>query len=120
MSNKNYKSINEVSELLKLKKHVIRYWDSRFEGISTRLGNRTRRFFSESNIKKLKDLKDTLYSNGKSYNSFDLAKKIITKKKSEENFTHKNKDNISKKSQSIKELKDISSNLKKILDSLNI
>ena len=128
MSNRNYKSINEVSELLKLKKHVIRYWDSRFEGISTRLGNRTRRFFSESNIKRLKDLKDTLYSNGKSYNSLDLAKRIITKKKTEENYieknddniTYRNKDYIPKENQSIKELKDISLNLKKILDLLKI
>ena len=43
MTNKTYKSISEVSELLKIKKHVIRYWDSNFEDISTRLGDKKRR-----------------------------------------------------------------------------
>ena len=120
MNNKDYKSINEVSELLDLKKHVIRYWDSRFDGISTRIGNRTRRFFSESNIQKLKDLKNTLYTNGKSHNSFDLANKLINKVKSEEDFIEINKHNSSKKNDSFKELNEISVNLKKILNSLNI
>ena len=46
MKNKYYKSISEVSEILKIKQHVIRYWDSQFDGISTRLGERKRRYFS--------------------------------------------------------------------------
>ena len=31
MNDKTYKSITEVSKLLKINKHVIRYWDSRFD-----------------------------------------------------------------------------------------
>ena len=34
MKDKKYKSISEVSELLKINKHVIRYWDTKFDGIS--------------------------------------------------------------------------------------
>ena len=46
MNNKHYKSITEVSEMLNINKHVIRYWDSKFEGISFRRGKNTRRFFN--------------------------------------------------------------------------
>ena len=55
MKDKKYKSITEVSELLKINKHVIRYWDTKFDGISTRLSDNKRRFFSSENIKKLQN-----------------------------------------------------------------
>ena len=57
MVHKNYQSISEVSELLKIKQHVIRYWDSQFEGVSTRLGQRKRRIFNPKNIKKFTNFK---------------------------------------------------------------
>ena len=56
MSEKKYKSISEVSEILDLKKHVIRYWDSKFDGLSVRLKANKQRFFNIDNIKKLKEL----------------------------------------------------------------
>ena len=34
---KKYKTIKEVSDLLNINQHVIRYWDSKFEGLSIRL-----------------------------------------------------------------------------------
>ena len=49
MIQKNYRSISEVSELLKIKQHVIRYWDSQFEGVSTRLGDSKRTIFNRKN-----------------------------------------------------------------------
>ena len=76
MNNKTYKSISEVSELLKIKKHVIRYWDSNFEGISTRLGNKKMRIFNLKNIQNLHELKNILYKDGKSCYSLELAKKF--------------------------------------------
>ena len=69
MVNKNYIPISEVSEILNIKQHVIRYWDSQFEGVSTRLGDRKRRFFSPKNIKKLQTLKKLLHTDGKSHYS---------------------------------------------------
>ena len=77
IKNKNYKSISEVSEILKVKQHVIRYWDSQFNGVSTRLGFRKRRFFNQKNIKKLQTLKKLLHTNGKSHHSLEMARKII-------------------------------------------
>ena len=78
MLNKNYIPISEVSEILKIKQHVIRYWDSQFEGVSTRLGYRKRRFFSPKNIKKLQTLKKLLHTEGKSHHSLEMARKIIS------------------------------------------
>ena len=69
IKNKNYKSISEVSEILKVKQYVIRYWDSQFNDISTRLGYGKRRFFNQKNIKKLQTLKKLLHTNGKSHHS---------------------------------------------------
>ena len=116
MSEKNYRNITEVSKLLKINKHVIRYWDSKFEGISTRLQNNKRRFFSLENINKLKELKNVLYENGKHNYSLDLAKKIVTKK----NRIHNNDENQKKneKIDNVKELQDISNNLKKLIKNI--
>ena len=99
MKNKNYKSISEVSTILKIKQHVIRYWDSKFEGVSTRLGDRKRRFFNVKNIKKLQTLKQLLHTDGKSHHSLALAKMMIDGNKIEKEFNLsttkiKNKDNI--------------------------
>ena len=116
MNNKIYKSINDVSDLLKIKKHVIRYWDSRFDGISTRLGERKRRFFSPENIKKLQTLKKMLHTNGKSHHSLEMAKKIIEKKIIKDDVTELT-DKISN-NLDINKLVKISKNLKILLKSL--
>ena len=116
MSDKKYKSIKEVSKLLNINMHVIRYWDSKFDNISTRLNQNNQRFFSNYNIKKLKELKLTLFNNGKHNYSLDLAKKIIDYKNKNKSFdSHKNFLSKSKKID-INSLKNISQNLKKILD----
>ena len=113
MNDKDYKSISEVSEQLKINQHVIRYWDSRFEGISTRLSKSKRRFFSADNIKKLIKLKNVLYHNGKHNYSLDLANKILNNKSSEDKG---NINNLSdKKRLNISELQKILNNLKNLL-----
>ena len=79
MNNRIYRSISEVSELLQLNKHVIRYWDSKFEGVSTRLNHKKRRYFNSQNIKKLQTLKKLLHTNGKSHYSLEMAKNILNR-----------------------------------------
>ena len=113
MSEKKYKSISEVSKILNLKKHVIRYWDSKFDGLSVRLNSNKQRFFNNENIRKLREIKNILYKNGKHHYSLDLANTIANKKntnlhegKKQESFLTKNY---------IYELKQISQNFKKIL-----
>ena len=88
MIEKQYKNIKEVSKLLNIKEHVIRYWDSidpktnklRINGLSTR--NRGGiRYFNKDNIIKLEQLKSVLFENGKHIYSLDLANKILSSKK---------------------------------------
>ena len=113
MKEKKYKSIAEVSDLLKINKHVIRYWDSKFDGISTRLSDNKRRFFNIENIKKLQELKNILYQNGRHNYSFDLAKKIVSDKYKKNDVTIVSK--IGKSKFSIIKLQEIANNLKELL-----
>ena len=80
MKDKKYKSISEVSQILNLKKHVIRYWDTKFDGLSVRLNSNKQRFFNNDNIGKLREIKNALYKNGKHNYSLDLANRIANKK----------------------------------------
>ena len=114
MINKKYKSIAEVSELLQINKHVIRYWDAKFDGISTRLSDNKRRFFNIENIKKLQELKNILYQNGRHNYSFDLAKKIVNDKSKKNEVSIINKTGEEKFN--IVELQEISNNLKELLE----
>ena len=83
MTDKIYKSISEVAELLNINKHVIRYWDSKFDGISSRINNKKQRFFNKDNIKKIEELKKILYQNdGKHNYSLQLASKLMDRKQS--------------------------------------
>ena len=81
---KKYLNISEVSKILQIEEHKIRYWDSidpktnklRIDGISTKSKAGTR-YFNKDNIRKLKKLKNILYD-GKNHNySIKLADKII-------------------------------------------
>ena len=61
---KLYYSIGEVSELLGVKQHVLRYWESQFPALKpkkNRAGNRT---YKVRDIKYLVTLKTLLYEKG--------------------------------------------------------
>ena len=85
MINKKYLNISEVSKMLQIEEHKIRYWDSidpktnkyRVEGISKKSKGGTR-YFNKENIKKLQKLKNVLYEGGNQNYSIRLAEKIIT------------------------------------------
>ena len=86
--NKQYYNIREVSKILNLKEHVIRHWDSldpktnklRIEGLSIRTKGGTR-LFNQSHIKKLSNIKNILFEEGKHNYSLDLVNKIMSSKK---------------------------------------
>ena len=86
---KKYLNISEVSKIVGLKEHVIRYWDSvdpktsrlRIEGISTKTSGGTR-YFNKDNLNKLRKLKDLLYEDGKYNPSLKLANKFLLSKNS--------------------------------------
>ncbi len=85
MKNKKYFNISEVSQMLKIEEHKIRYWDSldpktnkyRVEGISTKSKGGTR-YFNKENIKKLEKLKNILYDGDNHNYSIKLADKILS------------------------------------------
>ena len=85
MTDKKYLNISEVSKMLQIEEHKIRYWDSldpktkkyRIEGISTKSKGGTR-YFNKDNIRKLQKLKNILYDGEKHNYSIKLADKILT------------------------------------------
>ena len=85
MINKKYLNISEVSKMLQIEEHKIRYWDSvdpktkkyRIEGISTKSKGGTR-YFNRENVRKLKKLKDILYDGNSQNYSIKLAEKILS------------------------------------------
>ena len=93
--NKQYYNISEVSKILNLKEHVIRHWDSvdpktnklRIEGLSIRTKGGTR-YFNQTHIKKLSNIKNILFEEGRHNYSLDLVNKIISSKKLEKQFTN--------------------------------
>ena len=93
--NKQYYNISEVSKILNLKEHVIRHWDSvdpktnklRIEGLSIRTKGGTR-YFNQTHIKKLSNIKNILFEEGRHNYSLDLVNKIFSSKKLEKQFTN--------------------------------
>ena len=92
-NNKQYFNIKEVSNILNLKEHVIRHWDSidpktkrlRIDGLSMRTKGGTR-YFNKNHIKKLSIIKNILFEEGRHNYSLDLVKKILSSKKLEKKF----------------------------------
>ena len=126
MINKKYLNISEVSKLLQIEEHKIRYWDSldpktkkyRVEGISTKSKGGTR-YFNKDNIKKLQKLKNILYE-GNSHNySIKLAEKII---KSNGNFAPKldTNSNNNQLKNNIENIEQILIKMRKLLKNNNI
>ena len=95
--NKQYFNIKEESNILKLKEHVIRHWDSidpktkqlRIEGLSLRTKGGTR-YFNKNHINKLSIIKNILFEEGRHNYSLDLVKKILSSKKLEKQFIDEN------------------------------
>ena len=125
--NKQYYNISEVSKILNIMEHVIRHWDSldpktnklRIEGLSIRTKGGTR-YFNQSHIKKLSDIKNILFEEGKHNYSLDLVNKIMSSKKpykhnrSEGDFTFKDK-NLHMDFKNQVKLKKIINNLKSLI-----
>ena len=108
---KRYRTISEVSDLLNINQHVIRYWDAKFDGISIRLKDNKQRLFNDVNINKIRELKNILYDGGKNNYPLSMAKKLLKK---DNNKINKLKD-LPKKTINIDELRIVSLSLKKIL-----
>ena len=109
---KRYRTISEISDLLNINQHVIRYWDAKFDGISIRLKDNKQRLFNDVNINKIREIKSILYDGGKNNYPLSMAKKLLKK----DNNKINNLKDLHEKTINIDELRIVSLNLKKILE----
>ena len=73
---KTYYSISEVSKMLNIQEHTIRFWDSKLPDLSKRDNKGKTRFFNLKQIEKLSKLNNMLKKN----DSITLAYEILSKK----------------------------------------
>jgi len=114
---KTYYSISEVSKMLNIQEHTIRFWDSKLPDLSKRENKGKTRFFNLKQIEKLSKLNDILKKN----DSITLAYEILSKNNKKNSSINLNNNDILK-SDSIKfqknidKIKNISDSLKKLIN----
>lgn len=59
---KRYYSISEVSDMLGLKQHILRYWEKEFPQLRPRKNRAGNRAYTEKDIKTLLRIKELLYN----------------------------------------------------------
>ena len=114
---KTYYSISEVSKMLNIQEHTIRFWDSRLPNLSKRNNKGKTRFFNLKQIEKLSKLRDILKKN----DSIMLANEMLSKnnnKNLSSNFSHNDnlKSDSSRFRLNIVKIKNISQKLKDLLN----
>ena len=114
---KTYYSISEVSKMLNIHEHTIRFWDSKLPDLSKRDKKGKTRFFNLKQIEKISNLNEIL----KRKDSITLAYEILSKKNNINLSINNNKiDNLKgdspKYQQNINKIKNISKKLKNLLD----
>ena len=113
---KTYYSISEVSKMLNIQEHTIRFWDSKLPDLSKRDKKGKTRFFNLKQIEKLSKLNNILKKN----DSIMLAHEIISKNHSK-NFRLSLGDSSEKKHDSnlnqlkVNKIRAISKNLKSLI-----
>lgn len=60
----SHHTIGEVSSLINIPQHVLRFWETKFSTIIKPIKNRTRRYYSNEDIEILLKIKDLLYDKG--------------------------------------------------------
>ena len=114
---KTYYSISEVSKMLNIQEHTIRFWDSKLPDLSKRDKKGKTRFFNLKQIEKLSNLNDIL----KKKDSVILAYEILSKKNNINlSIKKSNIDNLKGDSleyrQNVNKIKKISKKLKNLLN----
>jgi len=76
---KMYRSISEVSELLDVKPHVLRYWETQFTILKPRKNRAGNRMYRPEEVKLLYTIKELLY--GRRYTIAGARKSLAGEKK---------------------------------------
>ena len=113
---KTYYSISEVSKMLNIQEHTIRFWDSKIPDLSKRDKKGKTRFFNLKQIEKLSNLNEIL----KRKDSITLAYEILSKNNSkkphlnlDDSLEKKTDSNLNK--QIVNKIKIISNNLRSLI-----
>jgi DNA-binding transcriptional MerR regulator len=61
---KLYYRIGEVSEIVGVEPHVLRYWETEFRSIRPQKSRKGQRIYSRRDVEKLISVKDLLYTHG--------------------------------------------------------
>ena len=117
---KTYYSISEVSKMLNIKEHTIRFWDSKLPHLSKRDNKGKTRFFNLKQIDKLSKLNDILKKKDSVALAFEILSKNINKKhQSNLSDSVKIMNNVSFNQQKVNKIRVISSNLKNLIINKN-
>src|SRR5690242_70950 len=76
---KMYRSISEVSTLLEVKPHVLRYWETQFTSLKPRKNRAGNRMYRPEEIKLLYTIKELLYA--RRYTIAGARKTLLAEKK---------------------------------------
>ena len=112
INKKSYYSISEVSKIIAVPEHTIRFWDSKLPGLSRQPEKGKTRFFSQQQINKLLNISNLLKNN----DSLSLAFEIVSKNKPKNNFSDL-KDSSKKLYDSDTDTSDLT-NIKKVIFNL--
>jgi DNA-binding transcriptional MerR regulator len=102
MSTSKYQTISEVSTLLAIPSHVLRFWETQFKQIKP-ITNQRRRLYSDKDIALIKEIKHLLYDKGYTIKGVQIFLKTPKTATTERNAII---------AQAIEELERIYSNLK--------
>ena len=117
ITKKKYYSISEVSKMLNIHEHTIRFWDSKLPDLSKRDHKGKTRFFNLKQIGKLSKLNDILKKN----DSITLANEILSKTNNYKSNHLNLSDSVEKKNdsklnqQKFNKIRSISNNLKNLI-----
>ncbi len=78
-SEKTYRSISEVSDLLTIKPHVLRYWETQFTMLKPRKNRAGNRMYRPEEIKLLYTIKELLYA--RRYTIAGARKTLLSERK---------------------------------------
>ena len=74
-----YRSISEVSELVGVKPHVLRYWESQFSMLRPRKNRAGNRMYRPEEVKVLLKIKDLLY--GRRFTIAGARRRLLDERK---------------------------------------
>jgi DNA-binding transcriptional MerR regulator len=81
LESRPYRSISEVAEMLGVKAHVLRYWETQFSALRPRKNRAGNRMYRPEEIRQLMHIKELLYQRRF---TIEGAKKKLTEERREE------------------------------------